>query len=63
MKTVDVRPDLDLFGLDGCPYQCGGIVAASSFQVVDFAVSIPADKYFGNVQGGGFRLGQVAFQG
>ena len=58
MKTVDVRPDLDLFSLDGCPYQCGGIVAASSFQVVDFAVSIPADKALGNDQGVGVRLGQ-----
>ena len=62
MKTVDVRPDLDLFSLDGCPYQCGGIVAASSFQVVDFAVSIPADKALGNDQGVGVRLGQFAFQ-
>lgn len=62
MKTVDVRPDLDLFGLDGCPDQCGGIVAASSFQVVDFAISIPADKTLGNDQGMSIRFGQFTFQ-
>lgn len=63
MKTVDVRPDLDLFSLDAAPTSAAGIVRCLLiFRLTDFAVSIPADKALGNDQGVGVRFGQLAFQ-
>ena len=49
MHTVDVRPDLNLLGIDGSTNQRSGIVRATTLQIVNLTVSIAADKALRNV--------------
>jgi len=49
VKTIDVGPDLYLFGIDGRPHQRSRVIASSPLQVVDFPCRIAADKPLGDV--------------
>ena len=48
MHTVDVGPDLDLFGTNGGTYQRSTVVATATEQVINLSVRIAADEALRN---------------
>jgi hypothetical protein len=52
MHAVDVSPDLDFVGGDGSADERGGIVGATTSEVIDFAVGIATDKTLSDEEGG-----------
>ena len=49
VHTVDVGPDLNLVCWQGCTDKRSGVVATTTLQVVDLAVSVAADEALGDI--------------